>query len=97
MNDEMLEILLSRLCGECACWNSDNGDDSKCLECEAVIAIESLMEQMKLAHEILASEQLAWLLVGTSREKEYADTLRPTALTYWTQYGGHFIPKTQFA
>ena len=54
---------------------------------------ERLRAQVKLAHAILSSEQLAWLFVGSNHPEAQWAGIKPAIRAYWEQYGNYFRPK----
>lgn len=54
--------------------------------------IERLRAQAKLAHAILSSEQLAWLVVGSNHPEAQWAGIKPAVFSYWEKYGNYFRP-----
>lgn len=52
--------------------------------------LESLREQVRLAHEILASEPMIWIIVGANHLQSHIDHLKPAVQNYWDKYGNYF-------
>ena len=55
--------------------------------------IKRLRAQVQIAHSILGSEQMIWLLTGSEYEQDYLNQIRPSVQFYWEQYGNSFKPK----
>jgi hypothetical protein len=54
---------------------------------------ERLRAQAELAHAILSSEQLSWLVVGSNHPEAQWAGIKPAISAYWEQYGNYFRPK----
>lgn len=62
----------------------------QCNACDAIDEITRLRAQVEHAHAILASEGAAWLVVGSSHEQSWRQSLTPAIQSYWDKYGNYF-------
>lgn len=52
--------------------------------------IERLLEQIGIAHSIIGSEAMIWLIVGANHPQAHLDAMRSAVNTYWKTYGNAF-------
>ena len=57
--------------------------------------IRRLREQVDLAHGILASEPMIWLVLGSNHPEAQWDAIKPAIDTYWEEHGNTFHPKAR--
>jgi len=68
----------------------DKDGCGQCTFCLAKAEIERLRAQVEHAHAILASEGAAWLVVGSSHEQSWRQSLTTAIQSYWDKYGNYF-------
>lgn len=52
--------------------------------------VERLQQQVDIAHSILASEMVGWIVMGTEHYELYWEGLRKPITQYWKKYGSYF-------
>ena len=57
---------------------------------EAADEIERLRVQIDIAHNIIGSEAMIWLIVGANHPEAHLGAMRPAVNTYWKAYGNAF-------
>jgi hypothetical protein len=72
---------------------SDSAEDIYSTMAQAAETIEKLQEQVRLAHSILSSEGVGWLMSGSAHEESWRDMLEPSIVLYWEKYGSYFKPQ----
>lgn len=57
---------------------------------DALTEIERLRAQINIAHNIIGSEAMIWLIVGANHPRAHLDAMREAVNTYWKTYGNAF-------
>lgn len=58
--------------------------------CDLRDEIERLRAQINIAHNIISSEAMIWLIVGANHPKAHLDAMRSAVNLYWDLYGNAF-------
>lgn len=86
----MADDIVNRLRNECQCSDDCRAVNDPCIPMHAADEIERLQEQVDIAHSILASAAIGWIIMGTDYYALYWEGLRNPITQYWKKYGGYF-------